>query len=117
MSVSEQCDLEERMLEHFGYCTYVMEDEYATDPVFNMQVKTGRKVRRKTLWYQDKTNKALSISQTFFRLAELPDAPVDAKEMELAIRYEMGYGWLAWFFFRNFAWPIVKWLWNEYHKK
>ena len=105
MSVSEQCDLEMRMLERFELLT----PEWKTAPA-NASIRYTKQLPKRAA-------QALTISQSFFRLAELPDAPVDAREMELAIRYEMGYSWLAWFFFRNFAWPIVKWLWAEYHKR
>jgi hypothetical protein len=109
MSVSEQCNLEREMLEHFGLA------HTETTNVYNKgQYQTYKhwKIRD-----DKRARQAISISQAFFRIAELPDAPVDAKEMELAIRYEMGYGWWAWFFFRNFAWPIIQYLWKRYHKK
>ena len=105
MSVSEQCTLEFMMLEHFK----LLPPEWKTAPTDKTMLTAKRLPKRAV--------QALSISQAFFRLAELPDAPVDAREMELAIRYEMSYGFWAWFFFRNFAWPIIKWLWNEYHKR
>ena len=104
MSVSEQCDLEREMLERFE----LLPPEWRT--------ASANRTIRYTKHLPKRAAQALTISQAFFRLAELPDAPVDVREMELAIRYEMGYGWWAWFFFRNFAWPIIKWLWNEYHK-
>ncbi len=108
MSVSEQCSLEREMLDHFK----LLDGHWKNTPreVQFSKVKNTKHLPKRAV-------QALDISQAFFRIAELPDAPVDAREMELAIRYEMGYGWLAWFFFRNFAWPIIKWLWNEYHKK
>jgi hypothetical protein len=109
MSVSEQCDLERDMLEHFGLA------HTETTNVYNKgQYQTYKhwKIRD-----DKRAQQAISISQAFFRIAELPDAPVDAREMELAIRYEMGYGFWAWFFFKNFAIPIIKWLWAEYHKR
>lgn len=108
MSVSEQCDLERRMLERFE----LLPAEWRTAT----NATTAPHLRR-TKQLPKKAKDALTISQTFFRIAELPDAPVDAREMELAIRYELSYGWFAWFFVRNFAWPIIKWLWNEYHKR
>jgi len=105
MSISEQCDLERKMLEHFK----LLPDEWKTAPANRTILSTKQLPKRAA--------QALTISQAFFRLAELPDAPVDAREMELAIRYEMGYGWLGWLLFKHFAWPIIKWLWNEYHKR
>ena len=67
------------------------------------------------LKHPEKASKAIDISTAFFSLTEIPDAPIDCEEMVLAIRYKMGYGWLAWFFVRNFAIPIIKWLWAKYH--
>jgi len=103
MSVSEQCDLEREMLEHFE----LLPPEWKTAPA-NRTIRYTKHLPKRAV-------QALSISQAFFRLAELPDAPVDAKEMELAIRYELSYTWLGWFFFRNFAWPIIQYLWKRYH--
>jgi hypothetical protein len=104
MSVSEQCDLERKMLERFE----LLPPQWRTAPANRTILSTKHLPKRAA--------QALTISQAFFRIAELPDGPVDAREMELAIRYEMGYGFWAWFFFRNFAWPIIKWLWQEYNK-
>jgi len=101
MSVSEQCTLEFMMLEHFK----LLPPEWKTGPTDKTTAKRLPK----------RAAQALDISQAFFRLAELPDAPIDAKEMELAIRYQLGYSFWAWFFFKNFAVPIIKWLWNHYH--
>jgi len=104
MSVSEQCDLERRMLERFE----LLPAEWRTATAPHL---------RRTKQLPKKAKDALTISQTFFRIAELPDAPVDAREMELAIRYQLGYGFWAWFLFKHFAWPIIKFLWLEYHKR
>ena len=104
MTVSEQCDLERRMLEHFE----LLPQEWQTAP--------ANRTIRHTKHLPKRAAQALDISQAFFRIADRDDAPFDVKEMELAVRYEMGYGWLLWFFFRNFAWPLILWLWQEYHK-
>jgi len=106
MSVSEFCVVEMQMLEHFK----LLPDEWRTAT----NTTTAPHLRR-TKQLPKKAKDALTISQAFFRLAELPDAPVDAKEMELAIRYQLGYGFWMWFFFKNFAVPIIKWLWKRYH--
>jgi hypothetical protein len=105
MSVSEQCTLEREMLERFE----LLPPEWKTAPT-DKTVLTAKRLPKRAV-------QALTISQTFFRLAELPDAPVDAREMELAIRYELSYTWLGWLLFKHFAWPIIKWLWQEYNKR
>jgi len=108
MSVSEQCDLERKMLDEFK----LLDGHWKNTPrhVHLSQVRHAKQLPKRAA-------QALTISQAFFRLAELPDAPVDAREMELAIRYELSYTWLGWLLFKHFAWPIIKWLWNEYHKR
>lgn len=102
MTVSEQSDIESRMLEHFGLA---------------QMVTTGT---RRTWRIKDvkRSTEAVQLSQAFFALSNPDDidSPICAEEMILAIRYKLGYGWWAWFFFKNFAIPIIKWLWNEYHK-
>jgi hypothetical protein len=103
MSVSEQCDLERKMLERFE----LLPPEWRTAPANRTILSTKQLPKRAA--------QALTISQAFFRIAELPDAPVDAKEMELAIRYQLGFGFWAWFFFKNFAIPIIQYLWKRYH--
>jgi len=105
MSVAEQCDLEREMLERFE----LLPPEWRTAPANRTILSTKQLPKRAA--------QALTISQAFFRLAELPDAPVDAREMELAIRYELSYTWLGWLLFKHFAVPIISWLWNEYHKR
>ena len=106
MSVSEQCLLEMAMLEHFNLLPVDVEDTSSVN---------GSRHPRKVKRLPKKGADALKISQSFFSLAETTDAPVDCEEMILAIRYRMGYGWLAWFLFKNFAIPIIKWLWKRYH--
>ena len=106
MSVSEQCGIEREMLDHFK----LLPDEWKDAA----SVTTTRHLHR-TKHLPKKAANALDISQSFFSLAETTDAPVDCEEMILAIRYKMGYGWLAWFLFKNFAIPIIKWLWKRYH--
>ncbi len=110
MSVSEQCELEERMLEHFGY-------RGDTNVYSLTKDGTIRTVKVKKILNEKKAGQALTISLAFFHIAELPDAPVDAREMELAIRYELSYTWLGWLLFKHFARPIIRFLWNEYHKR
>jgi hypothetical protein len=74
-------------------------------------------VLRTTKQLPKRAVKALSISQAFIELAnDEVDSPIDVNEMTLAIRYKMGYGFWAWFLFKNFAIPIIKWLWAKYHK-
>lgn len=106
MSVGEFCVVEMQMLDHFK----LLPDEWKTAT----NVTSAPHLRR-TKHLPKKAKDALTISQSFFSLAEIPDAPIDCEEMVLAIRYQMGYGWLAWFFFKNFAIPIIKWLWKRYH--
>ena len=106
MSVSEQCNVEREMLEHL---------DMLPSPWSNLQRRTSVTPMGRTRPLPKKTTQALNISQAFFAIASAIDAPIDCEEMELAIRYKMGYGWLAWFLFRNFAVPIIKWLWARYH--
>ena len=73
-------------------------------------------VLRTTKQLPQRAVKALNISQAFLELAnDVIASPVDVEEMILAVRYKLGYSWFAWFFFRNFAIPIIRWLWNRYH--
>lgn len=108
MSVSEQCTLEREMLLHFKLAAerrhenYHANGEITSSKVFSIHDANG-------------AGKAIEISQMFFSLAETTDAPIDCEEMVLAIRYRMGYSWIAWFFFKNFAIPIIKYLWKRYH--
>lgn len=108
MSVSEQSSLEREMLLHFRFAekrreyTHHDSGRCTSCEVFSIRDDSG-------------ATKAITISQMFFSLAETPDAPIDCEEMILAIRYKLGYGWWAWFFFKNFAIPIIKWLWARYH--
>lgn len=106
MSVGEFCVIEMQMLDHFK----LLPDEWKTAT----NATTAPHLRR-TKQLPNKAKDALSISQSFFSLTEIPDAPIDCEEMVLAIRYRMGYGFWAWFFFKNFAIPIIKWLWVKYH--
>ena len=108
MSINQQSDLSFDMLLHFG-----LAEEVKSNPVHpNGGTMTSRHFKLK---HVEKANKAIDISTAFFSLTEITDAPIDCEEMVLAIRYKMGYGWLAWFFVRNFAIPIIKWLWAKYH--
>lgn len=109
MTMTEQCALEAEMLEHFGF---VREYGHVTQTVDGVITTRKERVTDNML----EVNKALSISQAFLSLAGSEDAPIDREEMILAIRYKLGYGWWAWFFFKNFAIPIIKWLWQRYHK-
>lgn len=108
MSVSEQSSLEREMLLHFKFAAESRHErrhangEITSSKVFSIHDANG-------------AGRAITISQAFFSLAETPDAPIDCEEMILAIRYKLGYGWWAWFFFKNFAIPIIKWLWDKYH--
>lgn len=106
MTMYEQCTLETEMIEHFKLI-----DSDQSAPSSKLQSKHVRRLPAKAV-------KALSISQAFLSLAnDEVDAPLDVEEMILAIRYKMGYGWVAWFLFKNFAVPIIKWLWNRFHNK
>ena len=108
MSINQQSDLSFDMLLHFG-----LAEEVKSNPVHpNGGTMTSRHFKLKHI---AKANKAIDISTAFFSLTEITDAPIDCEEMELAIRYKMGYGWLAWLFFKHFAIPIIKWLWKRYH--
>ena len=106
MSVGEFCVVEMQMLEHFK----LLPDEWKTAT----NATTAPHLRR-TKQLPKRAKDALTISQAFFSLTEITDAPIDCEEMILAVRFKMGYGWLAWFLFKNFAIPIIKWLWNRYH--
>lgn len=108
MSLNEQCDLEQRMLQHFQ----LLPDEWKDAA----SVTSTRNLHR-TKQFPKRARQALDISQAFFSLAiDEHWMPIDREEMTLAIRYKLGYGWLAWLLFRTFAVPIIRWLWNEWHK-
>lgn len=107
MSVKEACDLEADMLDHFK----LLPDEWkaATKYVPTSVLRTTKQLPKRAV-------KALGVSQAFISLTnDVVDAPLDVDEMILAIRYQLGYGWWAWFLFKNFAVPIIRWLWSRYH--
>jgi hypothetical protein len=108
MNMQEACNLEADMLDHFK----LLPDNWkvATKYVPTSVLRTTKQLPKRAV-------KALSISQAFIELAnDEADPPIDVNEMTLAIRYKMGYGFWAWFLFKNFAIPIIKWLWAKYHK-
>ena len=109
--MTEQCALENKMLQHFGFVRIYEHCERSVDGVITTR-------RERITDDMLEVNKALAISQAFFDLSDpdKPDSPIDPEEMVLAIRYKMGYGWWAWLFVKHFAIPIIRWLWNEYHK-
>ena len=109
MNVQQACNLEADMLDHFK----LLPDNWkaATKYVSTSVLRTTKQLPKRAV-------KALSVSQAFIELAnDEVDSPLDVEEMILAIRYKMGYGWVAWFIFKNFAVPIIKWLWDRYHNK
>ena len=108
MNMQEACHLEADMLDHFKLLPGNW--KAATKYVSTSVLRTTKQLPKRAV-------KALSISQAFIELAnDEVGPPIDVDEMTLAIRYKMGYGFWAWFLFKNFAIPIIKWLWAKYHK-
>lgn len=103
ISIQNQCEIQERMLNHFGIMPPKMS--------YGMVVKAKRLPR--------KTELALTVSDIFFNLSD--DFEVhDIHKCDDAIteiRYSMGFSWLAWMFVRYFITELIKWLWVEYHKE
>jgi hypothetical protein len=103
---------EREMLIHFGYA----ESHTETNPNFDGTVST------RVTWQPKKgKERDLIKAQNIFNIfsdimsSDFPVYPVTLEEITGEIRYRMGYGWLAWFLFKNFAIPIIKWLWERYH--
>ena len=106
MTLHEEFDLQRRMYEHFDI-------DLPENSFLHM---TGIAVASRTKRMSTKAQRAYDISEAFLQLAEDVDGgPYSASEMSEAIRYKMGYSWLAWFLVKNFAVPIIRWLWREYH--
>ena len=103
ISIQNQCEIQERMLNHFGIMPPKMS--------YGMVVKAKRLPR--------KTELALTVSDIFFNLSD--DFEVhgiqSADDAINEIRYSMGFSWLAWMFARYFITELIKWLWAEYHKE
>ena len=103
ISIQNQCEIQERMLNHFGIMPPKMS--------YGMVVKAKRLPK--------KTELALTVSDIFFNLSD--DFEVhgiqSANDAVNEIRYSMGFSWLAWMFARYFITELIKWLWVEYHRE
>jgi hypothetical protein len=107
----EQSMFEREMLIHFGYAD--SHERYLAQPDASIQIVRTYKPKKGK---ERDLIKAQNIFNTFNAIIDNePEQPVSFDEMVDEIRYKMGYGWLAWFLFKNFAIPIIKWLWERYH--
>jgi hypothetical protein len=105
MSVSEGCELQQRMLQHFNLVPRSMSSS---------ETVKGYKLKR----LPRKTEQALEASDLFLILMDDPivhdiHTPADAVA---EIKYRMGFSWLTWMIARYFITELVKWLWAEYHQ-
>lgn len=111
LSYAEQKMFERELLRDLGYAD---EEHFFTHKAdgtrtveTHWRVKTGA---------DNQAAKALRVSQAFIDLVNDESMqPATLNDAIEGVRYKLGYGWLAWFFFKTFAIPVIKWLWNRYH--
>lgn len=109
LTLNEQVALTRNLLTDFGYAQEIVQCSTARD---------GKRTERKQWHIHDKRNaeRSMKIAEAFIEAVNDPtEFPTNFDNMVSEIRYRMGYGWLAWFLVKNFAIPIIKWLWHKYH--
>lgn len=111
LSYAEQKMFERELLRELGYADEEQLITYNANGTST--VETHWKIRD---GHERDTAKALRIARTFNAIMNNEaEQPACLDDLILEVRYKMGYGWLAWFFFKTFAIPVIKWLWNRYH--
>ncbi len=109
LTLNEQVALTRDLLTEFGY---------AEEIVLASTTRDGKRTERKQWHIHDKRNaeRAMKIAEAFIEIVNDEDKqPATLDDAINDVRFKMGYGWLAWFFFKNFTIPVIKWLWNRYH--
>ena len=109
LTLNEQVALTKDLLTEFGYAEEILQSSTSRD---------GKRTERKQWHIHDKRNadRSMKIAEAFIEIVnDENNQPATLDDAINDVRYKMGYGWLAWLLVRNFAIPVIKWLWNRYH--
>ena len=111
LTYAEQKMFERELLRDLGYADEEQSITYNANGTST--VETHWKIRE---GHDRNVVKALRLARTFNMIVNNEaEQPACFDDLVLEVRYKMGYGWLAWFLLKNFAIPVLRWLWNRYH--